>query len=411
MNEIPCDEVRCSNLDVLDNCPGSKRMPEIPVDFSSPAARVGTAVHAVMENIVKNDLNRVPDLEPYHERFPDVDKDELRILSWNGLNLWLKFRDSLDVTCIEQGFEVLLVAERQTAIKLTGHPDLMGNSTGDGDEPRIVIIDWKTERDERNHRHQLYGYAKLAAINLCSGGNTFYGALGITCWLRSGVDEVIEITREGLDKWEEEFLDKMETKKFHAGDHCYFCPHQLEPCKMQTAMMHQTLTELGGEKFAELLKGLSPAQAYAKAYPLYQRANGFCNKFRELVRPAIVEGGPQPLGDGREVYINEYNTTQVQPSKALPVLAKHFQANLPAKEGGKFLEDEDAVILLLEEAGVLKISKTKMEELIMEYAPDRKGAAHKREVMASLDEVGATSKTPMQKIGVRKIAKAVTDGK
>jgi len=81
-------KIRASSLPRIMACSASGTKPNLEIDINSDMAIMGTAIHAVLEQVVKEDLDNLPDLGPVISKYKIEDVKELRILSYIGLKAW-----------------------------------------------------------------------------------------------------------------------------------------------------------------------------------------------------------------------------------------------------------------------------------------------------------------------------------
>lgn len=375
---MPKPEYRCSSLPLLMNCPAAAHPAEgeVLVDSVNPAATMGVAVHDVMAcEIVPRGSVSPDDLEHYTLKH-GVDPDELGVLVWFGTQVWKKIHQYFRGALIER--EMCTPFDHH--FTLTGHKDVGGV---DLDSNTASVCDWKTGRVDRDHYHQMAGYAWLTMLE----NPLAKRIVTVVVWLRDQTYEVLEWTPEELDRWADEFVDTVVNwdGTYHPGPHCTYCP-RLNSCPARHAMVRSAITELMGpdEGPADL------AECGVKGVRMAKLITAKCDEFIETVRAHVTTNGPLPDGEGRELWLRPEFKDTIDAEKAWPVITEHLT------------QDEFAPAIAVRKTALLKAVGNKAER-------GQKGTA-KKAFLASLEKVGAVSTQEIHKLVERRVQKESDDG-
>lgn len=355
------DIIRCSALPRVMACPASKHAPDIEIDESSELANIGTAVHAVMAEIVRCELDGMP--ENFDTLIGDeADPDECRKLAWNGLYLWQQFRDDA---------MVLHVEEELAADIVKGHPDVVFK-TGDG---RLVALDWKTGYIQKSYDDQLLGYLYLADFN-ASQGTELEGYVSITGWIRwHGQWDVTQYQQSDIVDWKRRLESAIESDTYAPGEHCTYCP-MFHECAALARRTSSTIAKIIGEDLP------ATPEALGRAYESWKQAMSVLRKYDALLKQTVERDGMVPLPDGSKLVYDE----QVQH----PLKASMDTVDIISGKIGSGVWDAVA------------ISKSGVDRAVKNAVPKGQGAKVMREIMASLDEKALIEERVVRKLSVRK---------
>src|SRR6185295_1742160 len=209
-------EVRASGAPLAFACPGSVRAPVLPVSDESGAARLGTAAHVALRDLVETGAINWAQIPELAARY-DVNPDELRALCGMATKLWPTLAPSFPNAMTELALDAELVTPRGTPYALTGHIDLISIR---GTVARAG--DWKTGRRDSNYAQQMRAYAALLLLE----DPDLTEATSTVIWVRDGEVESYTMDRAKLAAWRAE----LETHVidwdgvFHPStDGCGFC--------------------------------------------------------------------------------------------------------------------------------------------------------------------------------------------
>ena len=280
-------QIRCSALPRIMACPASAQPPKIKIDGDSEPARMGTAVHEVLAQVVTEGLDAVPNLEPTIKKYR-VDRDELRMLAWFGLNTWQSIRAETRVVAVEEHLE----SEEFSGLTVTGSPDVIC-----AHEDTIVVVDFKSGWIERNYEDQLMGYLFLAAQHYPS----YTGYKRICVWLRTSEVDTVNVAPQELDDWAERLAERVQQTETYdpSPPACEFCPRAHE-CTARRVMIEAAMKDMcalvdGGGQRPETL---------AEVYPFKKLIDGVLKMYDGMLKTVLKEG-PLPVGDGRMISLED----------------------------------------------------------------------------------------------------------
>lgn len=361
--------LRCSELPLFMKCASSQEKTPHPVhEVDTEPQNNGKASHALMAPYVmgaEHDDEDIARICTEHH----ADRDDVSMLYAMGRKAWTQlapyFRGSEIMADDPRRFEA--TSETTPAFTLTGHPDVSGDDCG---------VDWKSGRIQSDSYWQLQGYAWL-----------FGWSHAATVWLRFSEIEVEDAMEE--DAFEKAISEQITRigKEYNPGDHCGLCKRRNEcPARMQ--MLDLTLGVVLSCSSTSLAK-----RDLAKAYPMAAQLASALQDYYDAVNLVIREHGPIPLGDGREVYIAEFDKEEIDPVKAWPVISERYT---------------EAQI-----AEALTIGKGKLQDVIKDDVREQHNGKPPRgslgrtvaEVWDELKEAGAISTTPGAQRRVRKVKK------
>lgn len=317
--------LRCSSLPYAFDCPGFLEPPAIEIDPVSEPAEEGSASHRVMEQIVESDAKSIDgiDLQGIADQF-GVDQEQLKIRAFVGLKAWAQLRARFAQPQAE-----VFMARRwnlgpTTELELTGHADVLAVYHR---ERFAVLGDWKFGRVDRNHAHQLKGYATLT-LETYKEIDRVEGFVG---WLAGGEPEIEHyvVTREASQAWLGQLYEQVIkwNRVYHPGEQCVFCPRSHE-CEALRAMARRDVLIMGGDGFAERLEQL-PAQELIGLHRRWKMIEKIGKSLElETKRRVRVAGGALPDGDGWELRFSQQMRRKIDPILARPVL----EARLDEKE-------------------------------------------------------------------------------
>lgn len=350
--------LRASQMPLLFACPASAYHDGPRIDGDTSAARLGTAVHKIMQWIVDNASGDVPDVTAVAEEF-GVDPAEVAMLSRYGLKAWAELEQyavapETEVAMRRVGYDFVM----------TGHADVLGLGPDS-----ITIIDWKSGRGESSAREQMLAYLWLA-----QGTNTASTYTAFVVQLRQQYYDVVHRTASDLEMYEHrvsEALGRHDT--FSPGDHCTFCPRRYD-CPARTALVRSAIHDLE----------VGAAQPTMEMYTRVQAVARMVEEFRERLREHIAINGPI-TGDGAVLTLATETREEIDARAAWPHLI----------EAG--LTDDEI-------AGAVKITKSAMLDAVAGKAEARGKGKAKAQFMDLLRDAGAVHTTEFQKLKTEKIS-------
>ena len=380
--------IRASSLPRIMACPASLRAPAVALDTSGDVADLGTAVHAVMADVIAGGMESIPELSFYAKRF-DVDLEDLEFLAWRGLSIWNTFKPLLasDSVTVERHMETPLNAHYM----LSGHLDVCAELAG-ANERTLVVIDWKTGFIERDYQAQLMAYALLADRVLADSNA---GAVKIvTAWVRTGAWDVLDLGAKDILDFLLRVLEVLSapSEAFSpSDDHCVYCPRSHE-CPAQDALIQSAIHSLLPLEYAET-STLTAREELGVLYEQAQSLKRALENYTEAVKASVRKDGPLPLPYGRVV------TIQAQARDTI-----YFSPECVAV-AAPFLEIDGADIPAFMDAvgnEAITIRKKNLLDAVAAVAPRGTKGAAIRETMTALLDAGCVMTKAFEKLEVVK---------
>ena len=366
-------QIRCSALPRIMACPASAQPPKIKIDGDSEPARMGTAVHEVLAQVVTEGLDAVPNLNHVEEKYGIADRDELRMLCWFGLTQWQRIRGEVRILAVEEAME----SEEFSGVTITGTPDVV---CAEGDT--LVAIDWKSEWIERNHKHQLMGYLHMAAQ--CYP--TYTNFKRITVWLRSSDIHTVPVSEKALDEWAAALVERVQHTDTYdpSPDACIFCPLAHE-CAARRVMIRASMDDMR----ALVDAGGEPPEQLAQVYPVKKMVGAILDQYDVMLKTVLADG-PLPIGDGRGISL------QYAPRDHLFLdrIAKPLMKAWSCKDMAELIE-------LLGDDNI-KVSKKTIEQVAGDAAFKNEKGKAKKEIVENLRHAGAIVVRTHQRLTIKK---------
>ena len=391
--------IRASSLPRVMACPASMRAPEIDIHASGPEAALGTAVHEVLADLVKERLEALPDLSPYAKKH-GVDEDELRFLAWRGQCLWREFGPRIDPESVltEQKLSAIDTAKNEDGdgdeIELVGHLDVCGLLAG-AEPPTLVIIDWKSGYVDRDYRDQLMGYALLARVPYMLSAK-FTNVKIVTAWLRTGAWDVIDLTPADIGNFSNRLRDAVNSTSRYAPDdaHCVFCP-RLAECPAREALVRCAADSLYPIAAGDDAGILSVRDKLAELYDRVKLLERGLDQYRDALRLSIRADGPLQLPDGRWLTVHERSReTILFDFRAASALAPYLDHNA---------NDISGIITALG-PGAITAKKTSLLDAVAARAGRGQKKAAKESAMRDLAAAGCVGTKTYDTLAVVKDA-------
>ena len=366
--------IRCSSLPRIMSCPASLDVGDVQIQSSSDNASIGTAVHEVMADIIRDGDLQIPELYPYADR-NNVEVDDIRFLCWRGLAIWKQYEPMIQNVEVELEYETAISEE----IELTGHPDVTATlESGQG-----VIIDWKTGAD-RDSIYQLIGYAAL-----CFTGNPS-GVKVIVANLRENMSEVRNYDSDQID----EFADKISSvvrsgsNQYNpTSDNCQYCPRRMD-CPARQSMMQSAsaVMECHGKTGA-----LSTREGLALAYEKSKQLKKALEEYDAALKMALKDCGDITLPDGRVLTLEECERETI-------LIGEQFLDSWSSiRDENNFLEISNVI-----GAEAFTVKKQAVIKAIRDAAPKGKKDEAEERFMKELRAAGCVKNTKFEKIVCRK---------
>jgi hypothetical protein len=353
--------VRASRIPLAFLCPGSARPPALAVTEESYEARLGRAVHEVLQSLAETGVvawAEVDGAAAHH----GVKRDEVAMLCGMAAKIWPR----LEGTFPNALTEIELTADVRPDCHLIGHIDLLSMR---GTSARIG--DWKTGRKDHDYAQQMRAYAALVLLE--DPGLT--EATSTIIWIRDGEIENYTMTRDTMVTWCRELVEHVFDwdGTFHPGGHCLTCPRSHE-CEAATALVRRDVAMITDRELVARVETDIASMPAEQLIDLYRKADlvsYYAYRVKQAVKAHVVASG-DVVAAGARLTIETQNRRELDPEKAWPVL----------EEAGFKSEDFAACI---------DLSITKVESRIAKAAGRGKGAGAIRELGKKLDEAGAVA--------------------
>lgn len=365
-------QLRCSALPLAFKCAGSLRAEpgEVLIEIAHEGGALGSAVHAVLAEMVLNQNGEYPDVRPFALKY-GVGADDLGRLVSYGSHAWRAVRDYYPIPSAEEH-----LAYETPSFALSGHLDVVALGSNWAN-----FLDWKSGYKQPDYYAQLMGYATLLVATYPSVRTVKASIV----WLRDWSQETVLITADDVLAWEDELYVRVVQwdGKYSAGEHCQFCP-RFAACPARQALVRSALLEVEPSLAGQ---AADRAVVMPRIVELYRTgklhlAKQILDRVEAIIRQDIQVNGPLSLGNGRELALVPEPRDMIEPLKAWPILSG-------------YLSQEEL-------AGCVKIGKTAMLDAIGDKAPKGRKAKAKEQVMAELTAAEAVKKETIYKLRERK---------
>jgi len=314
---------RCSSLGREIKCPASTIHPRVKIDRPESTTMTGNAGHFVAYEIVKKNIDGIPELGPIALKY-DADVDDLRWVAWAVREAWDFLKESIKMIEVETK-----LTSKFGDLTLSGHPDFLGSDS----EGNLVIIDWKTGFADDDATDQLMGYLTLGLEKFPE----FKGGKIITVYCRTKKMDTKVILKSDIGWWlEKVFLAHDNVETFNPGPHCKYCPRKYE-CEAKGEMLNQFGLEIMGNQVLTT----DDFGAFHDRVKLLKKAIASAEQF---IKDEVHAQGEIPLSDGRKMSMTQIITEKIDLEKGWELLKKSFS--------------EEQMMTFL------TISKTKMQKII-----------------------------------------------
>lgn len=351
-------EIHCSALPRILSCPQSRHAPTVRIEDESPEARIGSAAHEALAAEVRGDY---VDIEPIAQRH-GVEPDAIRPLYFTGRQIWRKYEQALTAVRVEE--EASLVLDPDGAFKLIGTADVVAET----DNGTLVVLDWKTGA-EGDPWAQLLGYAAMhfqPGHQLCKC---------IAAWLREQIVEIRDYEPIEVNDFFAQVIEALNSDTYNpTPQNCRFCGRRHE-CPARTALVRASISDF----LAEAKSRVPAPERLARLYPQVQLLKQALDQYQAVLKATLEEHGPLPLGDGRQLVLEEARRESLSPAAVLKELP--VETVLPA----------------------LSVSRPKLCRVIADGALRGQKKKAIDEFMSRLREQGGVSETTFHKIALRRI--------
>jgi hypothetical protein len=366
--DVLLSTVRASALPLAFRCPASVRRSAVPVNSSNEAADNGTAAHAVLRSLPgtdRIDWDAIPDVAKEH----GADPDETRMLVAQGTKLWNQVRDSFAGAYTEVSLKYEL-----PGCTLTGHADLLAIS-----QTSMRVGDWKTGRKDADHSHQFKAYATMSLLS----SPDIDEATGTGLWVRDQEIENYTLERRTAGLWLERLKDEVIAWDgvYRPGKHCGFCPRNHE-CEAANAMIRRDVAAIADKSLVARVECELALMDPGEIIATLQKADlvvKFAARVREAIRTHVQTHG-DVVADGVRLTTVEESKRELDPLKTFPILTEQLA-----------FQDEDL-------ARVMKLSVSKIEEVIRDRAPKGEKGREAKKLGELLEASGAVTRTTTTKL-------------
>ena len=375
-------KIRCSSLDRVMACPASlyPAAGEVLIDHEAgDAARVGTAVHAIMADVVRNRWKTLPDVGRYCEAAgcPEKERD-VRILGYGGMKFLKEYRAFLSESPL---VECSLKGMTDDGNELVGHPDIV-DFVEAGGEDIVYVIDWKTgaKDEDSRYRNQMLGYAALG-LDLFADREPGR-VIVILAWLRSMEATVSPFSVEEI----RQLSDRIDWAVVHGagstytpGDACRYCP-RVASCPGRRALMLSAVEALTEGEAAKMIPwggALVDADGFARSITQAKMLKALCeDHLRNCAIAMKTVGGDVELSNGWRVsLVQTAGRSKMHPEKVIPALRERFGA-IP----------DDRLLQMV------SLTKRSVEEYIVEQADAGEKTALRKAILEELEGSGAITR-------------------
>lgn len=364
----PLLTVRCSSLTLAAQCTPSLDAPAVRVESDDEAARVGTAVHAVLAGWIRGDTLSVREAASRQR----VDADEVGSLA--GL-AWKHWSGSLS-----RHFPAPFVEQELYAnfpgIRLEGHADVLSLP-----EPATLhVLDWKTSRLDEDYTDQLRGYCLLGLLQHPDAET----ARACLVRVRQQAADWFEWTRAELWAWWEELAPRLVNgETYRPGRHCGYCPRFLE-CPAGGQLLSRAAYDLITLDAVPDDLPIPLGQWLVEGLGLVRMLEVRCAWFRELVKAQVRQaGGRLACSDGGEIALEPHERSAIDYPTGYRVLCEAVGGHDPLQK-------------------LLRLNNGEVEDAVRALAaPKQKGAAVKQ-LYDRLEQAGAILRHTSERLEVRR---------
>jgi hypothetical protein len=305
------------------------------------------------------------------------DAKQTRIFSYMARQVWSELATHLRVLAVEDKLTHDVQLDAGT-VRITGHADVICEVKA---EPNaIALMDWKTGR-RRNHTDQLLTYGLLGLHEWPEAEQ----AICVPVWVRERTYEYHRVSPDDLDEYRARLRWAVENADvYNPGPQCEFCPHRYT-CDARHAEMREAVAALDETEPQEL-----EPEHLASLRPQARALRDALRTYKKVLKQTLREHGPIPIGDGQELYLNEYTAEPVDLQEALPVLADELDGRSPGETLNKIMD-------------ALKVSKSDLLQIFADKAEYGEKGDEKERIMTRLREAGAVEEIEKARVQTRSV--------
>lgn len=358
-----------SSLPLLLDCPSSQLPTEHPYDVPSDASELGSAVHDGMASHVDGHPVDTPSLA---KSYGVAERDLGPLLAY-GRMAWDEIKDDSPNPTSE-------VALMHSTLDLMGRTDVLSI----GDDGDLAVTDWKTNRERKDVRGQLLGYAACAADLFGLGPRGTVKTY--TVWIRLGEIDCDEVGAAELSRFGDRLARARKNigRQYSPGEACTFCRRQLV-CEARQEYVRSAAVAFGPVAAGmELEPGALP-----KLYSQAKALGKALDQYRDALRMLLRAHGPQSDGQGGTVDLITRAREDIDPLIAWPILT------------GEGYNDADM-------AGCVSLSSGAVYDVIAAKAAKGRKGKEKARLKQLLRDGNAMARREYQAIQLKK---GTTDGR
>lgn len=390
------DPTRPSHLPRRMLCGASDRAPEISI--GGPAGEItamGSAVHALLADIVKNDWKAPPeDLGPYLHAYGLTNAKELRWLAWQGM----KMVDQLCSAGLQiAGIETPLKIEADSIVPITisGTADLAGmlplpDSIPGDRQPMPAVVDYKSGYLDSDYDDQLMFYLFAHWLPVW---DQYEHGLTVVLWLREGQMDVQPVNKVAMLAWWARLGKAIGDTAERPGAHCAGCARHHE-CAAYAAFLKGAAADiLAFDPSGPAPEGLDHVD-YGTLWPIRSMltsTNGILNAYETAVR-LILENETEslPTGAGKKLIIKKEERTEVDVAKGWEALSVSLGCR------------PESIEMIQRHGDLLKLGLTDYKARVVDGKAGKKKDIIENE-LALLEKAGALRKKEITKLAQVKV--------
>jgi hypothetical protein len=323
-------------------CPGSIRG-GLGVDPVHPLATQGSALHYVMEAIVRDRLENLPaDFESRCQSF-NVDPEDIRDACLQAMRVWLRIRDDYPDPQVETALSCRITDD----FVLTTHPDVYS-----------------------------VGWAAVSSL-IPAGKSVRFEADIVRC--RINAHDQMYSSEQNLHRWLTRVRDHVFhwDGAFHPGPHCHRCPMSLA-CDAKGEMVKGLVRDLTGDDDTGMNVAMAQVQSAdadmqrkgaAHIFGILEMAkvlNERANMFRSIIKNSCAETGPIPISDTKQWSMVKTTRTSINLGRGQDILKRFSNVYNNAWISRTSLTnavrgtgtDVDALLGELDRSGAMRQTKT-----------------------------------------------------
>lgn len=368
-------QLRASSLPMAFTCPGSVRPPKVKINPDNEAARLGTAVHEVLQPLAEGRPIVWDGIAEIAARW-GVNVVELKALTAVAARLWGDVHQYFPNAMSEVACEIDF-----GWIKLTGHVDLVSIAV---DVARAG--DWKSGRKDSNYAQQFRGYGAL----ILKYAEHLREVTVTGLWLRTREIENYTMDRAELERWIQEFRDKVVNWDgvYHpSDDHCPYCPRFLaNDCPAGTAMARQAIAVMSDLQLTSDLENDIERFSADELIDLKKKVafvRNSADRVDDAIRARTITLGGI-VGTKEQIIVENSAKREIDPQLAWPVL-----------EAAGFTDAD--------KAAVIKISASAIDEVVASRTARGGKKAAIQLINEQLELAGALTRVPQERVSIRRI--------